>query len=128
MANLNDIAGDVGLQTIQCQCGQKIDGTKALESMFNRIIAICRSGGEVRIKNFGIFKAKVLKGRKVRSPVLDEGQARFEDALVLRFHQSSGGKEKLNKSLKAKASKPKKSSQEGGKNAKSKNRDTPNAP
>lgn len=95
--NLSEIAAEVGLSTIKCLCGRRTNGRSALEAFFVRIIEVCRDGGEVRIKNFGTFSAKLHKGRKIKSPVLGDGGAEFGDSLVLRFHQSSGAKKRLNK-------------------------------
>lgn len=94
--NLSDIAAEVGLAAIRCICGRKIKGRPALEAFFDRIIEECRDGGEVRIKNFGTFTARLYRGRKVTSPALQKGQIEFGDSLVLRFHQSVGAKKRLN--------------------------------
>lgn len=95
--NLTDIAAEVGLATIRCACGRRMKGRQALEAFFNRIIEECRDGGEVRIKNFGTFTARLHRGRKVHSPAVAQGlEVEFNDSLVLRFHQSIGAKQRLN--------------------------------
>ncbi len=94
--NLTELAAEVGLDTIRCACGRRMKGRHALEAFFNRIIEECRNGGEVRIKNFGTFTAKVHRGRKVQSSALAQGEVEFGDSLVLRFHQSVGAKKRLN--------------------------------
>jgi len=94
---MKEVACDVGLSKLRCTCGKKVEGIKALENFFTRIIALCRAGEEVRIKGFGRFSAKVLKGRKLKSSMLSDEQFDFADVLVLRFHQSGGAKQILNR-------------------------------
>jgi hypothetical protein len=95
MANLKDVAGDVGLRAIECKCGHRINGLEALERMFAHIVELCRVGQEVRIKNFGVFSARLLKGRRLETPI-NVGRDRFGDTLILRFHQTTGAKKMLN--------------------------------
>jgi len=95
--NIWDLAQEVGLNPVVCSCGEKLDGASALEDFFQMIISSCKDGSEVRIKNFGTFSAKVLKGRKVKSSALHAGEVDFDDALVLRFRQSAVCKKELNK-------------------------------
>lgn len=95
--NIWQVARDVGLESIRCpSCGKKINGMETLFNFFARVVQLCQTGVDVRIKNFGTFKAKKLKGRKIESSALDNGKAEFSDQLVLRFHQSTICKDILN--------------------------------
>lgn len=97
MANIKDAAKKSGLNPIACKCGRKINTLAALMKFFDVIIDLCRAGEEVRVKNFGIFHSKITKGRTLISPLLKDGQIDFDDVKTLRFRQSQGGKDKLNK-------------------------------
>ena len=68
-----------------------------LERLFELIIARCANGETVRIKNFGTFKMRMMKGRILKSPLMEGGEIEFPDTQVLRFHQSTVAKEMLNK-------------------------------
>jgi len=94
--NLRDMAAELGLKNLKGTHGGKIDGVKLLEEFFGHILKTVKNGEAVRIKNFGTFSAKVYKGRTINSPVIPEGKREFSDNLVLRFHQSSGAKQRLN--------------------------------
>jgi nucleoid DNA-binding protein len=94
--NLRDMATELGLKNLRCDHGCKIDGIKLLEEFFNHIIDTLKDGEAVRIKNFGTFSAKVYKGRTIVSPVIPKGKQKFGDNLVLRFHQATGAKQRLN--------------------------------
>jgi len=97
MAGLHDIAKEAGLNPLRDdEHGIRIDTTEVVEDFFDKIIEHCRNGETVRIKNFGTFKARVYKGRTLKSPLLEDGEITFGDQLVLRFHQSLVAKRKLN--------------------------------
>ncbi len=95
--NIWDLAMEIGLCPIVCQCGERIDGAEAIEEFFQKIIGVCKDGGEVRIKNFGTFSAKVLKGRNLKTSIADKDETDFEDVLVLRFRGSPVCKKEINK-------------------------------
>lgn len=94
--NLRDMATELGLKNLRCDHGCKIDGIGLLEEFFNHILNTLKEGETVRIKNFGTFSAKVYKGRTIKSPVIPGGKKEFGDNLVLRFHQATGAKQRLN--------------------------------
>ena len=95
--NMKGVAKKTGLNPIVCGCGSKLDGAKALENFFKEIIDICSKGGEVRLKNFGIFSGRLLAGRKVNTSGLQSGEATFDDQMILRFRQSVVCKRMMNK-------------------------------
>jgi nucleoid DNA-binding protein len=95
--NMWHIAKSVGLDSILCpKCGERVKAGKILESFFRKIIEECQIGSTVKIKNFGSFKAKTLKARTVKSPVLEGGKAIMEELLVLRFKITAKAKRLLN--------------------------------
>jgi len=93
---MRETARRVGLYPIVCDCGQKIDGITALENFFREIISVCSKGGEVRLKNFGVFSGRILAGRKVSTTLLESGEIAFDDQMILRFRQSVVCKKMLN--------------------------------
>jgi len=102
MAGLNDIAKEAGLNPYKPDPTQdlsrvkNLDTTKELEDFFNLILKKCAEGETVRIKNFGTFRMKTMKGRTLKSPLMEGGQITFPDTQVLRFHQSAVAKQSLN--------------------------------
>lgn len=103
MAGLNDIAKEAGLNPVKIpeeadtKRLKNLDTTIPLEDFFSLIIAKCAAGETVRIKNFGTFKMKTMKGRTLTSPLMEGGEISFPDTQVLRFHQSAVAKGQLNK-------------------------------
>jgi nucleoid DNA-binding protein len=67
-----------------------------LKNFFDQIIRLCGDGEEVRIRNFGVFYTRLIKGRKITTPVLSEGAMNFKDTIALKFRQSPNAKKKLN--------------------------------
>ncbi len=57
----------------------------------------------VNIRGFGVFEAKVFKGRTLNSPLVKGGSIDFADQLVLRFRQSQAAKREINEIAKAAA-------------------------
>jgi nucleoid DNA-binding protein len=113
---LHDIAKEVGLNPIKDdENGIRLDTSEVLEDFFNTIIEHCKNGETVRIKNFGTFKARVYKGRTLKSPLLEDGEITFGDQLVLRFHQSLVAKRRLNDGYVPEGEKPKKAAAKKGK-------------
>lgn len=95
--NMSDISKEVGLHTITCpNCGSKMKGANAINAFFQAILRHCKNGMEVGIWGFGSFRATRIKGRKVKSPLLKDGEGTFKDRLVLRFHQYNAVKGVLN--------------------------------
>lgn len=98
MAGVKDVARDAGLNPVKCpDCAASIDTIEAVRAMFRAILRRCRMGERVIIKDFGVFEAKVLRGRKVISPLLPGGEGKFDDVVVLRFRSAVNVKKSLNK-------------------------------
>ena len=102
MAGLSDIAKEAGLnpakipEDADLKRLKNLDTSIPLEDFFNLIIAKCAAGETVRIKNFGTFRMRTMKGRTLKSPLMEGGEISFPDTQVLRFHQSQVAKGKLN--------------------------------
>lgn len=97
MAGLSHVARECGADPLRCpKCGHQIRTLDSLRAVFRHIVRLVMDGQRVRISDFGVFYAKVLAGRTVRSPILDGGEASFSDSLVLRFSQSKKLKAVLN--------------------------------
>lgn len=95
--NMWELARKVGLDSILCsKCGERVKGEQNLEAFFQKIIEECKKGNRVKLKNFGAFEAKVLKGRTVKSPLWEGGEAVMDDLLVLRFSVTAKAKRALN--------------------------------
>lgn len=96
MAGLNDVAKQAGLNPVDAGDGRKVPTNDVLQKFFDLILEKCANGESVRITGFGTFKARIHKGRTLKSPLLENGEITFEDALVLRFTSSAVAKRKLN--------------------------------
>jgi len=97
MPGFNDLAKTAKLNPVVCRsCGKKTPTTDNVDELLRQILDTVKKGETVRIKGFGTFKARLFKGRKLTSPLLENGSVTFEDALVLRFHQSAVAKRYLN--------------------------------
>jgi nucleoid DNA-binding protein len=98
MAGATHVAREAGLNPLRCpECGLRLDTLEAVREFFRVIIRRVRNGEKVHIKGFGVFSAKLLKGRVVKTPLMEGGEIRFTDTLVLRFHQAQEAKEELNR-------------------------------
>lgn len=93
--NLNMVLKEVGLNPIVCSCGEKINGKKAMDNFFQRIIAICKNGGEVMIGNFGVFYGKVQLCRTLKESPGQEVE--FEERMILKFRRSKVCKMEMNR-------------------------------
>ena len=97
MPGFNDLAKAANLNPVECRhCGKKTSTTDTIDGLLRLILDTVKKGETVRIKGFGTFKARMFKGRKLTSPLLEGGSVTFEDALVLRFHQSAVAKKYIN--------------------------------
>ena len=97
MAGLKDIAKKVGLNPLKLENGQSVNVMELIEEMFMAIVDECRSKeGSVRIKDFGTFSARLNKGRKLKTPLMEDGEVEFGDMLLMKFHQSTVSKKRLN--------------------------------
>jgi len=83
------IANEVGLNKILCNCGSTINGTVVLEKFFLKIASSCDENSKVRIKNFGTFHVKRLKRKKIKTPFTVNGEISLNEPLVFRFRPSA---------------------------------------
>lgn len=74
----------------------KADGEHVIISTFGLITERVATGASVRVRGFGTFEAKMMKGRQVKSPLMKNGSIKFGDQLVLRFRQSQTAKKAIN--------------------------------
>lgn len=96
MATLKDIAKEVGLCPLKVDSGASIDTMPLIEAMFAEITEQCRQGEEVKIKDFGSFKVKINRGRTIRTPLVEGGEIKSGDILLLKYHQANKSKKRLN--------------------------------
>jgi len=98
MAGLKDIVKKIGLSPLKLESGQSVQLMALIEEMFAAIVDECKKkDGAVRIKDFGTFTARINKGRKLKTPLVEGGEVEFGDILLLKFHQSPVSKQRLNK-------------------------------
>jgi len=67
-----------------------------LQSGLNVILERIAIGETISIKRFGVFSSTISKGRKLKSPLLKNGEVSYDDSLVIRFRQSLKAKELVN--------------------------------
>lgn len=97
MVSIQKVIKDVGMNPIQCvHCHRTVHTNQLWPGFFRAIIALLRSGETVSIAGFGNFRATILKGRVLKSPLLKGGKTKFKDKLVMRFHASNTAKRVLN--------------------------------
>jgi hypothetical protein len=100
MANhYTEIAREANLSPMCCgNCGKKIDAGQPLADFFDLILRAIGRGEEVMVPNFGVFRGRLLKGRKLSKGCEEmTGATAFPDTLIIRFHQSLRAREKLRK-------------------------------
>jgi nucleoid DNA-binding protein len=96
MSRIINVAKEVGLHPVTCShCGKATDTDNALDAFFRAILEHVRVGEEVHVKNFGVFRQQILKGRKLNTPLVDVEE--FGDSIVIRFKQSANAKQVLNR-------------------------------
>lgn len=97
MAGLKDIAKRVGLLPLKLDDGRTVDVIPALEAFFSEIVEECRTpGNTVRIKDFGTFSARMMKGRRLNTPLLKDEESSTRDLLLMKFKQHDTSKQRLN--------------------------------
>jgi nucleoid DNA-binding protein len=95
MSRIGDVAREAGLNPVTCaHCGKATATDFALETFFRKILEHVKAGEAVHIKNFGVFRQQKLKGRKLKTPLVEVTE--FEDSIVIRFKQSANAKAFLN--------------------------------
>ena len=96
MSRIVNIAKEVGLHPVTCShCGKATNTDSAIDAFFLAILEHIRNGEEVHVKNFGVFRPQMLKGRILSSPLVNVDG--FKDSMVLRFRQSLKAKDVLNR-------------------------------
>lgn len=115
MSGLMDAAAEAGLAPVACrECGAKVATNDAFQRLFQIIMDRLKTGETVQVKGFGTFRAKLLKGRTMSSPLVEGGQTSFGDKLLIKFHSAPVAKKYMSHDLATK--KPK--ADKGEKNAK----------
>lgn len=95
MSRIGEVAREAGLNPVTCaHCGKATSTDFALETFFRKILEHVKAGEDVHIKNFGVFRQQRLKGRKLKTPLVEVTE--FEDSIVIRFKQSANAKTFLN--------------------------------
>ncbi len=95
MAGMKDVAKEVGLNPLKVDGGSNINTLPIVEEFFKAIVEKCAGGERVKIKDFGTFKVVMMKGRKLKTPLM-EGETRSSDMLILKFRQANSSKKALN--------------------------------
>lgn len=93
--NIDDIAHDTHRDLHHLSVG-KGASEEFTRGVFDSILKRLATGEPVTIRGFGVFEAKVFKGRKLNTPLMKGGGVTFEDQLVIRFRQSQAGKAAVN--------------------------------
>lgn len=83
------ISEDTGLKQVEVK--------EVVQRTFDMIIGRLRSGGKVELRNFGIFKVKVRKGRVGRNPRTGESVS-IPDKKVVSFKSGMKMKKDVEKS------------------------------
>lgn len=97
MAGLTDVAKEAGLDPIVCEhCGNRIRTSNVLRRLFEGILKRVKAGEHIQVMGFGTFYTRVLKGRKLKSNMVGDGNKEFGDMLILKFSQSPKARSKLN--------------------------------
>jgi nucleoid DNA-binding protein len=89
-----------------------------VKGVFAAIKQRVAAGEIVNIRGFGVFQAKVFKGRTLNSPLVEGGSIQFGDQLVLRFRQSPAAKREINEIAAQAGKKAKKSADKPAKGKK----------
>lgn len=83
-----------GLVEVAKESGLKPD---VVANVFETILAMTANGDLVRIKGFGTFQRRKYKGRTLRTPAVNNGEPiTYPDSFVLKFHQSTLAKQRIN--------------------------------
>lgn len=117
MAGFIDVAKEVGLSPVVTPDGEKVSTNDSFEQLWLAILDKLKTGESVAIRGFGTFNAKLLKGRKLQSPLLAGGVGEFSDRLVIRFHASPQAKAYINRAEKKAAKKGEKAEKPAAKEA-----------
>lgn len=85
MSGLVEVAKESGLKP------------EVVVNVFETILAMAANGDKVRIKGFGTFERRNYKGRTLITPAVNNGEPiTYPDSFVLKFHQSTLAKRRIN--------------------------------
>lgn len=85
MSGLVEVAKESGLKP------------EVVVNVFETILAMVANGDKVRIKGFGTFERRKYKGRTLVTPAVNNGEPiTYPDSFVLKFHQSTLAKRRIN--------------------------------
>ena len=91
MAGIKDVAQRVGVKP------------DVISDVFEAIFTMIKKGDRVRIIGFGSFERKTFPGRKLQTPLVNDGSAFcFPDSYRVAFKQSQQAKGRLNRKRKPK--------------------------
>lgn len=83
-----------GLVEVAKETGVK---PEVVANVFETILSMTANGDLVRIKGFGTFQRRKYKGRTLTTPAVNNGQPiTYPDSFVLKFHQSTLAKRRIN--------------------------------
>lgn len=89
-----------GIQEIAKAADLKSD---VVSDVFEALFQLVRDGQSVRIAGFGSFDQKVIRGRVVRSSIINGGKpTKIPESIRMVFRQSAQSKDRLNRSRKKK--------------------------
>lgn len=98
MANTSRVAKEAGVERVVCpRCGSRFRTDELLDRFFKGLIELLRRGEEVRIKGFGVFGARIWKGRTLKTPLIPGGGCKFPDTWVVRFRLSLAARNEINR-------------------------------
>jgi len=97
--HIGELIRSIGLHALVCsKCGARMDASSAAKSLFGLILDTCkenaRGGIGVAVNGFGVFRAKWLAGREIKTPL--NGHIRTAGGYVMRFKPSQVAKRHLN--------------------------------
>ncbi len=85
MSGLVEVAKESGLKP------------EVVANVFETILSMAANGEDVRIKGFGTFRRRSYKGRTLVTPAVNNGEPiTYPDSFVLKFHQSTLAKRRIN--------------------------------
>ncbi len=97
MATFKEVAREAGLNPMLCpHCGRHFSTNNVIKELFRRVLAYIVAGHEVRISHLGTFVTKIVKGRTLRTPIMEGGEVTYGDRKVLTFKQTKAVKGILN--------------------------------
>lgn len=98
MSIISKAAKAGGVEEVICpHCESRLETKGIIKGFLQGILILLRDGQrEVKLLNFGVFYAKMLKGRSHRTPVTPSGRLEYDDMRVFRFRSSANARKFLN--------------------------------